>query len=183
MRERDGVRPEHASGVPSTASTSTPQAPDEPVGRFEAANDPTGGTRWIRRRFRLPASDGAQDALDAVLAVPGVARAALEPGSRELVADIEPGVVSDDELAAAIGRGGIEPDDWTDEPIPAGDRAEADVDASEERPHRVPDDDRRSAADERSDAVDEQSEDSFPASDPPSSWARPAAARDDADDA
>ena len=145
MRERDGIRPEHASGVPSTASTSTPQAPDEPVGRFEAANDPTGGTRWIRRRFRLPASDGAQDALDAVLVVPGVARAALEPGSRELVADVEPGVVSDDELLAAIGRGGIEPEGWTDEAIPARQR----------------------------DIVDEESEDSFPASDPPSSWARP----------
>src|SRR5829696_8668903 len=122
MGEREGVRPEHASGVPSTASTATPQAPDEPIGRFATANDPTGGTTWIRRRFRLPDTDGAEDALDAVLVVPGVARAALEPGSRELVVDIEPGVVSDDELNAAIGRGGIEPEGWSDDPIPAGER-------------------------------------------------------------
>jgi hypothetical protein len=161
MGERDGVRPEHASGVPSTASTATPQAPDEPVGRFETANDPTGGSTWIRRRFRLPQADGAEDALDAVLVVPGVARAALDPGSRDLVADIEPGVVSDDELNAAIGRGGIEPEGWSDEPIPAG---EWDAEGARRAGGPVSDD-------ERSDLVEEQSEESFPASDPPSSWA------------
>ena len=161
MGEREGVRPEHASGVPSTASTATPQAPDEPIGRFATANDPTGGTTWIRRRFRLPDTDGAEDALDAVLVVPGVARAALEPGSRELVVDIEPGVVSDDELNAAIGRGGIEPEGWSDDPIPAGERG---ADAAPRADGPVRDD-------ERSDDVDEQSEESFPASDPPSSWA------------
>jgi hypothetical protein len=161
MAERDGVRPEHASGVPSTASTATPQAPDDPIGRFEAANDPTGGTTWIRRRFRLPETDGAEDALDAVLVVPGVARAALEPGSRELVADIEPGVVSDDELNAAIGRGGIEAEGWSDEPIPARER---DANAARRADRPVP-------HEQRSERVDEQSEESFPASDAPSSWA------------
>ena len=119
MRDDRAVRPEHESGVPSTASTDTPQAPDEPVGRFQTANDPTGGATWIRRRFQLPVADGSDEARDAVLVVPGVARAALDPGSRELVADIEPGVVSDDELMAAIGRGGIEAEGWTDESIPA----------------------------------------------------------------
>jgi hypothetical protein len=167
MRDDRAVRPEHASGVPSTASTEAPQAPDEPIGRLETANDPTGGTTWIRRRFRLPSADGADEALDAVLVVPGVARAALEPSSRELVADIEPGVVSDDELTAAIGRGGIEPDGWTDEPIPTAasdgttDGGSADDGAT--GPSRDDPDD---------DIVEEESEDSFPASDPPSSWAR-----------
>ena len=159
MSEREGVRPEHASGVPSTASDETPQAPDEPVGRFETANDPTAGATWLRRRFRLPTADGADDALEAVLDVPGVARAALETDRRELIADIEPGVVSDDELAAAIGRGGIEVDGWEDEPVPGGSDASGPATA------------RRDA--ERHDIVEEQSEESFPASDAPSSWARP----------
>lgn len=145
MHERGGVRPEHDSGVPSTASTETPQAPDEPIGGFTTANDPTGGRTWVRRRFRLPAAEGADEALDAVLQVPGVARASLEERSRELIADVELGVVSDDELTAAIGRGGLDVEAWDDEPIPPV---------------------------ERSDIVDEESEDSFPASDAPSSWAR-----------
>jgi hypothetical protein len=158
MDERRGVRPEHESGVPSTASDATPQAPDEAVGRFETANDPTGGATWVRRRFRLGTADGADEALDAILAVPGVARAALEPGGRELVADIEPGVVSDDELAAAVGRGGIEVDGWTDEPIPpSGD---------------VPGEPSHERAPSRGDIVEEESVESFPASDAPSSWAR-----------
>ena len=152
MSEREGARPEHRSGVPSTAGDATPQAPDEPVGRFETANDPTGGTTWVRRRFRLPTGDGADDALQAVLVVPGVARAALEPDGRELIADIEPGVVSDDELTAAIGRGGIEVEGWEDEPIPG----RGDVAQRRDR-----------------DTVEEESRDSFPASDAPSSWARP----------
>jgi hypothetical protein len=160
MDDRGPTRPEHESGVPSTASDSTPTAPDEPVAGFETANDPTGGAAWIRRRFRLPNDEGAREARDAVLAVPGVARAALERGEHELVADIEPGVVSDDELAAAVARGGIEIESWSDEEIPPsvrrepGDRAEADD------------------AGRFGDIVDEQSDESFPASDPPSSWAR-----------
>ena len=167
MRDDRAVRPEHASGVPSTASTETPLAPDEPIGRFTTANDPTGGTEWVRRRFRLPTAEGADDALEALLVVPGVARAALEPDALELVADIEPGVVSDDELAAAIGRGGIGPDGWEDEPIPAaaserstGDGSGADGDTGPSRD------------DSDEDIVEEESEDSFPASDPPSSWGR-----------
>ncbi|HSL12400.1 MAG TPA: hypothetical protein VLA82_13905 [Actinomycetota bacterium] len=161
MPDERTVRPEHASGVPSTASDGTPQAPTEAVGGFETANDPTGGATWIRRRFRLPSADGAAEALDAVLVVPGVARASLEQGARELVADIEPGVVSDDELAAAIGRGGIEPEGWSDERVPPP--AEDERRGRAERGSRDPDAD---------DIVEEESEDSFPASDAPSSWAR-----------
>ena len=164
MHEREGVRPEHASGVPSTASTETPQAPHEPIGGFTTANDPTGGRTWVRRRFRLPAAEGADEALDAVLQVPGVARASLAERSRELVADIEPGVVSDDELTAAIGRGGLDVEGWDDEPIPASERS-----GTQGHPAG---DAMPAALGERSNIVDEESEDSFPASDAPSSWAR-----------
>jgi hypothetical protein len=163
MSDRDAVRPEHGSDVPSRASSSTPQAPDEAIVGSETGNDPTAGTMWTRRRFRLRTTDGADDALAAVLEVPGVARAALEPGSRELVADIEPGVVSDDELAAAVGRGGSEPHGWHDETIP---RREGAGDVGPVDDTSAPDRDR--------DTVAEESEESFPASDPPSSWARSA---------
>jgi hypothetical protein len=160
MDDRDPTRPEHESGVPSTASDSTPNAPDEPVAGFEAGNDPTGSVAWIRRRFRLASSEGAGEALEGVLAVPGVARAALERDRRELVADIEPGVISDDELAAAAARGGVEIESWSDEEIPRG------VDDASRR--RNGNDD----AGRFGDIVDEQGDESFPASDAPSSWAR-----------
>jgi hypothetical protein len=168
MPDHDAIRPDHPSGVPSTASDETPQAPDAPIAGFETANDPTGGTTWIRRRFRLPPGDGADEALDAVLQVPGVARASLTDAGRELVADIEPGVVSDDELTAAIGRGGLEPQGWEDEPIPASEHAPS------RRDVLINDEPLPSSRQGRSDLVDEESEDSFPASDAPSSWARPA---------
>lgn len=157
MDDRGSARPEHPSGVPTTASDSTPSAPDEPIGRFDRGNDPTGGGRWIRRRFRLSGGEGVDDALDAVLAVPGVARAALEAGGRELVADVEPDVVSDDELVAAVARGGIEVESWSDEELVR------DAEPSD----RAGDD-----AGRYGDVVDEQSDESFPASDAPSSWAR-----------
>ena len=116
---RGGVRPEHESGVPASASSQTPHAPDEAIGEFETGNDPTGGGRWIRRRLRLATLDGADEAAGVLLELPGVARAALQEESSELVIDMEPGVVSDDELTAALGRGGIQSDGWIDEPLPA----------------------------------------------------------------
>jgi len=159
-------RPEHDSGVPSTASTETPRAPDQPIGDFEPGNDPTGGGSWVRRRLPLPTLEGADDASNAVLQLPGVARAAVESNPPELVIDMEPGVLSDDELAAALGRGGIEATEWTDEPIPAA-----------ERGGRRPTNDVPSTSEEQSALVDEASEESFPASDPPSYWGRSAGDR------
>ena len=129
-RERriaQGVRPEHGSGVPSTASTETPQAPDEPLGDFRSGNDPTGGTRWCRRRMLLSTGPDASDALDAVLALPGVARASIEPQPPELILDMDPEVLSDDELLAAVARGGLVAESWSDEEIP-----EAEFDAPRE---------------------------------------------------
>jgi hypothetical protein len=159
--ERDARRPEHESGVPASASSQTPQAPDEPIGEFETGNDPTGGGRWIRRHLRLATLDGADEAAGVVLELPGVARAALEEESSELVIDMEPGVLSDDELTAALGRGGVESGGWIDEPIPANEHGSADG------RDQVP-----SSAREQSELVDEASDESFPASDPPSYWGR-----------
>lgn len=118
-RSDHGVRPEHESGVPSTASTETPQAPDEPIGDFQSGNDPTGGTRWCRRRMFFPAMPDGPDALDAVLALPGVARASIDPDRPELIVDMDPEVLSDDELVAAVARGGLVAESWSDEEIPA----------------------------------------------------------------
>jgi hypothetical protein len=158
---RRGVRSEHESGVPASASSQTPQAPDEAIGDFETGNDPTGGGRWIRRRLRLATLDGADEAAGVVLELPGVARAALEEESSELVIDMEPGVLSDDELTAALGRGGIEAARWIDEPVPANERGR------KGRREQVP-----TSPDEQSELVDEASDESFPASDPPSYWGR-----------
>jgi hypothetical protein len=126
-RSGHGVRPEHESGVPSTASTETPQAPDEPLGDFQSGNDPTGGTRWCRRRMPLAAMSDAPDALDAVLALPGVARASIESDPPELIVDMDPDVLSDDELMAAVSRGGLVAESWSEEEIP-----EAEFDARRE---------------------------------------------------
>jgi hypothetical protein len=113
------VRPEHDAGVPSTASTETPQAPDEPVGGFETGNDPTGGATWVRRRIRLSAPAGAAEAMDEILELPGIARASIEHDDPpELVLDMEPGVLSDDELVAGIARAGLDVAGWHDEPVP-----------------------------------------------------------------
>jgi hypothetical protein len=160
-REAHGVRPEHESGVPASASSQTPQAPDEAIGDFETGNDPTGGGRWIRRRLRLATLDGADEAAGVVLELPGVARAALQEESSELVIDMEPGVVSDEELTAALGRGGVQSDGWTDESIPPSEHRSADG------PEQVP-----PSALDQSKLVDEASDESFPASDPPSYWGR-----------
>lgn len=118
QERREGVRPEHESGVPSTASTATPQAPDDPIGDFRSGNDPTGGTQWCRRRMLLSTTSGAPDALDAVLALPGVARASLERVPPALIVDLDPDVLSDDELLAAVARGGLAAESWTEEEIP-----------------------------------------------------------------
>lgn len=158
--ERDRTaQPAGSTGEPSSEHDER-SVPDEPKGNFASGGDPTLGSSWVRRRIRLRSLDGAQDAANIVLDLPGVARAALERDRSELVVDVEPGVVSDDELTAALGRGGIESDGWTDEPLPSSDR---DGDAREPEPPSTRDQSR---------LVEEASEDSFPASDPPSYWGR-----------
>jgi hypothetical protein len=66
----------------------------------------------------LSSMSDAPDALDAVLALPGVARASIEREPPELMVDMDPEVLSDDELVAAVARGGLVADSWTDEEIP-----------------------------------------------------------------
>jgi hypothetical protein len=66
----------------------------------------------------LSTMSGTPDALDAVLALPGVARASLERGPPALIVDMDPDVLSDDELLAAVARGGLVAESWTEEEIP-----------------------------------------------------------------
>ena len=66
----------------------------------------------------LSTMSDAPDALDAVLALPGVARASIEGMPPELIVDMDPDVLSDDELLAAAARGGLAAETWTEEELP-----------------------------------------------------------------
>jgi hypothetical protein len=161
------MEPEEGRSAQPAGSTGEPPSehdersvPDEPKGNFASGDDPTLGASWVRRRIQLRTLDGAQDTATIVLDLPGVARAALERDRSELVVDIEAGVLSDDELVAALGRGGVESDGWTDEPLRSSD---PDGGTGEPEPRSTRDQSR---------LVEEASEESFPASDPPSYWGR-----------
>jgi hypothetical protein len=90
-----------------------------PHDRTEGA-DPTGEALSVRRCIDLPSADGAAEAADELLELPGVASASLDisdQGTR-IVVDLAPNVLSDDEIVAAIERAGITPEGWKDE-LPA----------------------------------------------------------------
>ena len=123
---------------------------------FETGNDPTPGATRVRRRIRLNALEGSEEAIDLLLQLPGVARAAVETGSSELVVDLDPEVLSDQELRAALQRGGVDAGGWTDEPVPS---TAPDPDPGIDRSER--------AGGHPTELVEEASEQSFPASDPP----------------
>ena len=79
--------------------------------------------------MHLSTMPDAPEALDAVLALPGVARASIEPEPPELILDLDPEVLSDDELLAAVARRRQRCEAWSD-----GENPEEEFDARPERP-------------------------------------------------
>jgi hypothetical protein len=93
---------------------------DAPEGVFVAGDDPTDAGQWVRRTVTFTDGGDGSAARDEIVALPGVRRAALTEDHPELVVDLQPDVLSDEELEATLRRAGLEAFTWTDEPLSAG---------------------------------------------------------------
>jgi hypothetical protein len=92
---------------------------DAPEGVAVTGDDPTDTGGWIRRTVTFTEGVDATEARSAVLELPGVRQAAVAAGEPELVVDLQPDVVSDEELEATLRRAGVDAFTWSDEPLTA----------------------------------------------------------------
>jgi hypothetical protein len=109
------------SHQPKSASGSGTSAPDEQVAGFVSGNDPTDGSLWIRRTIYFegsPSETAIAEALDALLDLPGIARA-RPSGEAAITVDMRPDVLSDQELQDAFARAALDVDTWDDTPAPS----------------------------------------------------------------
>jgi hypothetical protein len=90
---------------------------DAPEGVFVAGDDPTDTSRTVRRTVTFTDGADGSAARAEVLELPGVRRAALVDGAPELVVDLQPDVLSDEELDATLRRAGLEAFTWSDGPL------------------------------------------------------------------
>lgn len=90
---------------------------DAPEGMFVTGDDPTDAGGWIRRTVTFAQSADGAEARQEVVALPGVRRAALVEDRPELIVDLEPDVLSDEELDATLRRAGLDGFTWSDEPL------------------------------------------------------------------
>jgi len=105
------------SDLVRSAGSRTPHAPNEAEGSLQTGNDPTDTRIWVRRRIPVVDHGGLEEAVEELLRLPGVARAGVPEGSGEIVTDMQPEVLADQELLALFDRNDVSVGDWRDEPL------------------------------------------------------------------
>jgi len=105
------------SDLVRSAGSGTSLAPNEAEGPLESGNDPTDTRTWVRRRIPVVDHGGLQEAIEELLRLPGVARAGVPEGTGEIVVDMQPEVLADQELLAVFDRNDVSIGEWRDEPL------------------------------------------------------------------